>query len=115
MHNNVFLENLQDNIIGINCIKKHFLGYREHKQSPVWEIPPIESGRFKTTERVYLDALSSRIVKIKCQDEEGKAFGQNTTVKATFEAPHTLVTGPPNKDGVAFRVLQNFGPFGIWI
>ena len=58
-------------------------------------MPPINSGQVKTTERVYLDALSSRIVKIKCQNEEVKAFGQNTTMIATIEAPHTLVTGPP--------------------
>ena len=39
---------------------------------------------------------------------------------ATIEAPHTLVTGPPglikvNKDGTALTILQNFGPFGIWL
>ena len=78
MHDIVVLEHLPDNIISIDCINKHFLGYSAYKQSPVWKTPPIDSGKLKTTERVYLDALSSKIVKIKCQDVEGKAFGQNT-------------------------------------
>ena len=106
MHYIVVLEHLQDNLIGIDCINKHFLGYSAYKQSPVWETPPIDSGKLRTTERVYLDALSSRIVKIKCQDEEGRMFGQNTTMISTIETPHTLITGPPglikiNKDGSA--------------
>ena len=47
-------------------------------------------------------------------------FGQNTTMISTIETPHTLITGPPglikiNKDGTAMAVLQNCGPFGIWI
>ena len=120
MHDIVVLENLQDNIIRIDCINKHFFGYSTYKQSPVWETPPIDSGKLKTTERVYLDALSSRIMKIKCQNEESKAFGQNITMIATIDAPHTLVTGQPsliklNRDGVALTILQNCGPFGIWI
>ena len=120
MHNIVVRENLQDNIIGINYINKHFLGYRAYRKSPVWETPLIESGGLKTTERVYLYALSSKIVKFKCQDKEGKPFGQNTLMIATIDSPHTLVTGPPslvklNKEGVALMVLQNCAPFGIWI
>ena len=31
MHDIVVLENLQDNIIGINCINKHFLQYSAYK------------------------------------------------------------------------------------
>ena len=117
MRDIVVLENLQDNIIGNDCINKHFLGYSAYKQSPVWETPPIDIGQLRTTERVYLDALSSRIVKVKCQDEEGKPFGQNTAMIATIESPHMLVTGPPsfiklNKDGVALTVLNNWQPFG---
>ena len=78
MHNIVVLENLQDNILESDCSNKNFLGYNAYKQFPVWETPPIDSGRLKTTERVYLDALSLRIVKIKCQDKEDKALEQNT-------------------------------------
>ena len=120
MHNIVVLEHLQDNIIGIDCINKHFLGYSAYKQSPVWVTPPNGSGRLKTAERVYLDALSLKIVKIKCQNEDGRMFGQNTTMIATIETPHILVTGAPglikvNKEGSAMTVLQNCGPFGIWI
>ena len=113
MHN--IVENLQDNIFGIGCTNKHFLGYSAYKQSLVWETPPISSGKLKTTERVYLDALSSKIVKIECQNEEGKAFGLNSTMKATIDAPHTLVRGLPsliklNRDWLALPVLQNCGP-----
>ena len=65
----------------------------------------------KTMERVYLDALSSKIVKIECQDEQGKMFGQNTTMIATTETPHTLITGPPDlirvgKNGSTVTILQ---------
>ena len=88
MHYIVVLEHLQDNIIGIDCINKHFLSYSAYKQSPVWETPPYDSGKLKTTERVYLDALSSKIVKIKCKDEEGRALGQNTTIISTIKTPH---------------------------
>ena len=95
MHDIIVLEHLQDNTIGIDCINKHFLGNSAYKQSPVWEKPSIDSGSLKTTERIYLDALSSKIVKIKCQDEEGKMFGPNTTMIAIIEPQHTLVTGPP--------------------
>ena len=120
MHDIVVLEHLQDNIIGIDCINKHFLGYSAYKQSPVWETPPIDSGNLSTSERVYLDALSSKIVKIKCRDESGKAFGQNSTMIATIETPHTLITGPPglikvNREGSTVTILQNCGPYGIWI
>ena len=39
---------------------------------------------------------------------------------ATIDTPHTLLTGPPgliklNNEGIALTVLQNCGPFGIWI
>ena len=120
MHDMVILENLQDNIIGIDCIHKHFLGYSSVRQSPIWETPPIDSGTLKTTERVFVDALSSRVIKVKCQDVQGQNFGQNTSMIATIDTPHTLLTGPPglikfNNEGIAFTVLQNCGPFGIWI
>ena len=36
-------------------------------------------------ERVYLDALSSKVVKVKCLDDKGKPFGQNTSMIATIE------------------------------
>ena len=81
-------------------------------KSPVWETPPFDSGRLKTTERVYLDTLSSKIV--------NQMSGQNTTMISTIETPHTLITGPPglvkvNKEGVSMALLQNCGPFRIWI
>ena len=65
-------------------------------------------------------ALLSRIVKIKCKDETGKTFGQNTTMIATIETPHTLITGPPglikvDREGSSVTILKNCGPFGIWI
>ena len=94
MHNFVVLEHLQDNIIGIDCINLHFLGYRAYKQSSIWETPPIDRGKLKTTERVYLDTLSSKIVKIKCQNDKGGKFGQNTTMIATIKTPHMLIMGP---------------------
>ena len=39
---------------------------------------------------------------------------------STIDTPLTLVTDPPglikvNKEGGAFTVLQNCGPFDIWI
>ena len=112
MQNIVVLENLQDNIIGIDYINKHFFAYSAYKQSPVWKRPPINSGKFRTTKRVYLDALSSRIVKIKCQDEEGKTFGRNTTMIATIGVPHTLVKESLsriklNGERVALTIFQN--------
>ena len=74
IHDIVVLENLQDNIIGIDCTNKHFLGNHTVKQSPIWENPPIDSGLIKTMERVYLDALSSKVVKIRYQVENGNPW-----------------------------------------
>ena len=39
---------------------------------------------------------------------------------ATIETPHTLITGPPglikvNREGSTVTILQNCGPYGIWI
>ena len=57
---------------------------------------------------------------MKCQDEEGKTIGKNTTIIATIKTPCTLITRPPgliriNKEGEAITILQNCGPSGIWI
>ena len=54
------------------------------------------------------------------EDKNRNCFGKNATVIATIEAPHTLLTGPPGlikvkNDVMAMTVLQNCGPFGIWI
>ena len=70
----------------------------------------------KTAERVYLDALSSKIVKIKCQDEEGRMFGNNKMMIATIENPHSLVTEPPglikvNKEGFSNDSIAKFWTF----
>ena len=49
----------------------------KESKKPRKDTPPIDSGNLSTSERVYLDALSSKIVKIKCRDESGKAFGSS--------------------------------------
>ena len=47
-------------------------------------------------------------------------FGKHTAMIATIDSPHTFLTGPPglikvNKEGVLMTVLENCGPFGLWI
>ena len=95
MHDIVVLKNLQGNITRIDCINKHFLGYSSMKQYLIWETPPIDSGILTISERAYLDALSSKVVRVRYQDESGNLFGQNSVMIPTIDTPHTLLTGPP--------------------
>ena len=118
MHDILVLKNLQDNIIGINCIKKHFLWYSAYRKSPVWETPPIHSEQPKTTEGVYLDALSSKkesnvkIKKVNHLVRTQQWWQQIFTPYASYRTPKSDKT---KKGGVALAILQNCEPFGIWI
>ena len=72
------------------------------------------------SERVYIDALSLKMVKVKCYDDSGNQLGKSNQMLATVETAHTLLTGPPSiikfdDQGSSHTVMQNCGPFGLWI
>ncbi len=120
MHDLVILDHVQDYILGIDFIKQHALSYNSLQDKCFWETPPIDSGILKTQERIFIDALSSRKVKLKCVNEENIKIGQTNTMIATISTQHSLITGPPglikfDKEGVAYAVIQNCSPSAIWI
>jgi hypothetical protein len=120
MHDLVILENVQDHILGIDFIKQHTISYNALTEKCFWETPPIDSGTLRAQERVFIDALSSRKVKLKCVNEENVKIGVSNTMIATISTPHSLLSGPPgiikfNQEGVAYSVVQNCSPYAIWI
>jgi hypothetical protein len=61
---------------------------------------------------VFIDALSSRKVKLKCVNDVNVRIGQSNTMIATIPTPHSLISGPPglikfDKEGIAYSVVQN--------
>ena len=99
---------------------QHHLSYNSLTGKCFWETPPIDSGHLKAAERIFIDALSSRKVKLKCVDDEDQRIGSNNTMIATIHTPHSLITGPPglikfDKEGLACAVIQNCSPYSIWI
>jgi hypothetical protein len=52
MHELVVLENVQDQIIGIDFIYIHLLGHHAAKQECLWETPPIVSGTLMAIEHI---------------------------------------------------------------
>ena len=73
-HDIVVLEHLQDNIIKIDCINKHFLGYSEYKQSPVWETPPIDSGKPQHVRESILGCLIFKNCQNQMQERIWQSF-----------------------------------------
>ena len=83
-------------------------------------MPPIDSGILQAQERIFIDALSSRKIRLKFVNEENVRIGQSNTMIATISTPHSLITGPPglikfDKEGIAYAVVQNCSPYAIWI
>jgi hypothetical protein len=120
MHDLVILEHVQDQILGIDFIKQHTMSYNSLQEKCFWETPPIDSGILRAQERLFIDALSSRKIKLKCVNEENSKIGQSNTMIATISTPHSLITGPPgliqfDKEGTAYAVVQNCSPYAIWI
>ncbi len=120
MHDLVILENVQDHILGIDFIKQHTMSYNALTEKCFWETPPIDSGTLRAQERVFIDALSSRKVRLKCVNDEDVKIGVSNTMIATISTPHSLLSGPPgiikfDKDGVAYSVIQNCSPYAIWV
>ncbi len=120
MHDLVILENVQDHILGIDFIRQHTMSYNALTEKCFWESPPIDSGILQAQERVFIDALSSRKVKLKCVNDENVRIGQSNTMIATISTPHSLISGPPglirfDKEGIAYGVVQNCSPYAIWI
>ncbi len=96
------------------------MSYNSLQDRCFWETPPIDSGTLRAQERIFIDALSSRKIKLKCVNEENVKIGQTNTMIATISTPHSLITGPPglikfDKEGIAYAVIQNCSPSAIWI
>ncbi len=120
MHDLVVLENVQDQILGIDFIKQHTMSYNSLTEKCFWETPPIDSGTLRAQERVFIDALSSRKVRLKCVNEEDVKIGMSNTMIATISTPHSLLSGPPgiikfDQEGIAYSVIQNCSPHAMWI
>jgi hypothetical protein len=118
MHDLVILEHVQDNILGIDFIKQHAISYNSLSEKCFWETPPIDSGMLRAHEKIFIDALSSRKIKLNCVNEENVRIGQSNTMIATILTPHSLITGPPglisfDKEGIAYAVVQNCSPYAI--
>jgi hypothetical protein len=86
------LENMQDNILGIDFIREHFLSYNSLTGKCFWEKPPIDSGLLKAAERTQINALSSRKIKLKCVDYNNVVIGTNNQMIATINSPHSLLS-----------------------
>jgi hypothetical protein len=84
MNDLVILEHVQDNILGIDFIKQHAMSYKSLSEKCFWEIPPINSGTLRAHERIFIDALSSRKIKLKCVNDEDIKIGQSNTMIATI-------------------------------
>ena len=120
MHDLVVLENVQDKILGIDFIRQHHLSFKSLSLKCHWETPPIDSGQLQSADKIYIEALSSRKIRLKCVNEENKKMGITNTMIATIDTPHSLITGPPglikfDNQGIAYSVIQNCSPYGIWI
>jgi hypothetical protein len=120
MHDLVVLENVLDQILGIYFIRQHVMKYNALTVKCFWETPPIDSGKLQAQERVFIDALSSRKVKLKCVNDENVKIGLSNKMIATISTPHSLIIGPPglikfDKEGVAYAIVQNCSPYTIWI
>ncbi len=106
MHNLVILDSVQDYILGIDFIKQHAMSYNTLTEKCFWETPPLDSGQLQAHERIFIDALSSRKIKLKCVNDDEVKIGLSNTMIATISTPHSLISGPPglikfNKEGVA--------------
>jgi hypothetical protein len=120
MHDLVILDNVQDYILGIDFIKQHAMSYNTLTEKCFWETPPLDSGQLQAHERIFIDALSSRKIKLKCVNDDDVKIGLSNTMIATISTPHSLIGGPPglikfDKEGVAYTVVQNCSPYAIWI
>jgi hypothetical protein len=120
MHDLVILKHVQDNILGIDFIKQHAMSYNFLNEKCFWETSPIDGGTLRAHEKIFIDALSSRKIKLKCVDDEEEKIGISNTMIATISTPHSLITGPPgliqfDKEGVAYAVIQNCSSYAIWI
>jgi hypothetical protein len=120
MHDLVIFENVQDHILGIDFIKQHTMSYNALTEKCFWETPPIDSGVLQAQEGVFIDALSSKKVKLKCVNNENVRIGQSNTMIATISTPYSLISGPPglikfDGEGIAYSVVQNCSPYTIWI
>jgi hypothetical protein len=107
VHDLVVLEHVPDHILGIDFIKQHVMSYNALTEKCFRETPPIDSGTLQAQERVFINALSSRKVKLKCVNNENVKIGLSNSMIATISTPHSLITGPPglikfDKEGVAY-------------
>jgi hypothetical protein len=71
------------------------MSYNALTEKCFWETPPIDSGILQAQERVFIDALSSRKVKLKYVNKENVRIRQSNTMIATISTPHSLIPGPP--------------------
>jgi hypothetical protein len=115
MHDLVVLKNVQDNILGIDFIREHFLSCNSFTDKCFWETSPIHSGQLKAAERMYINTLSSRKNNLRCVDDNNTMIGINNQMIATISSPHTLISGPPgiikfDNEGIAYTVIQNCAP-----
>jgi hypothetical protein len=74
------------------------------------ETPPIDSGNLLAQESIFINALSSRKITLKCMNDINQKIGLNKTMIAIIWTPHNLITGPPgliqfDKEGDAYAVV----------
>ena len=87
MHDLVILDHVQDHIFGTNFIERLCLSYNSLSDKCFWETPPIDSGQLKAAERTFVDALSSKKIKLKCMDDNNKSIGISNEMIATIDTP----------------------------
>ena len=117
-HDVIVLEHVQDYILGCDFIHKHNLGYDPSIRDFEWKTPPINTGTLLAAEHMHIEALSSKVIKLKCYSDKHVKMGHNEEMICNIDTGHTLLTGPPgmirfNKEGVAYTVIQNCGPFSM--
>jgi hypothetical protein len=86
----------------------------------IWKTPTINGAQLKVAERTFVDALSSRKIKLRCMNNDNKLIGINNHIITTLDTLHSLITGPPgiikfDKDGIAYTAIQNCAPYVKWI
>jgi hypothetical protein len=74
----------------------------------------------KAAERIHIDGLCSRKIKLKCVSKGNISKGISNQRIETIDTSHSLITGPPatikfDKEGNAYTVIKTVHPmqFGL--
>ncbi len=68
----VVFENIEDKILGIYIIRQHTLSYNSLSDKCYWETPTIEIQNLQAQESIFINALCSRQIKLKCMNDNNK-------------------------------------------